>query len=202
MQAAETAMNEVWDVPIKERPNFFVSKFRGLLMLITLGLGIVVSTLLGAAATFSSSLGAGAAILGSLMSLVVTTVLFIAAFKILTHRPLSWRQLAPGAVVGAVGWTLLQLVGGWYLKHHVRGATEIYGTFHVVILLLSWLYLMGQVFVLAAEVNVVLSEHLWPRNLSGDDLTDADRRALRRYARVEERLPDEDVEARLPAETR
>lgn len=200
MQAAETAMNEVWDVPIRDRPNFLIAKLRALAMLVVLGLGVLLTTVVSTAGTFMKSLGIWATLLGALLSLVVTTGLFVAAFKILTHRALGWRQLLPGAVVGAIGWTLVQQVGAWYIDRHVRGAKEIYGTFAMVIGLLSWLYLLGQVFVLAAEVNVVLSERLWPRSLTGDDLTDADRHALKRYARVEERLPEEDVEARLPAD--
>jgi YihY family inner membrane protein len=199
MQAAETALDEVWDVPIKERPNFLIAKLRAVGMLLTLGLGIVLTTALATASTVSRSLGIVGTLVGGLMSLLVTIALFIASFKILTNRPLSWRQLIPGAVVGAIGWTAVQLIGGWYIDNHVRGANEVYGTFAVVIGLLSWLYLLAQVFVFAAEVNVVVSERLWPRSLVGDDLTDADRRALRRYARVEERLDDEDVEARLPS---
>lgn len=199
MQAAETALDEVWDVPIKERPNFLIAKLRAVGMLLALGLGIVLTTVLATASTVSQSLGMVGTLVGGLMSLLVTMALFIASFKILTNRPLSWRQLIPGAVVGAIGWTAVQLIGGWYIDNHVRGANEVYGTFAVVIGLLSWLYLLAQVFVFAAEVNVVVSERLWPRSLLGDDLTEADRRALRRYARVEERLEDEDVEARLPS---
>jgi hypothetical protein len=47
--------------------------------------------------------------------------------------------------------------------------------------------------VAAAEVNVVAARRLWPRGLISDDLTDADRRALRQHAEVEERLDNEDV---------
>src|SRR6266511_3951538 len=36
-QAAQNAMNQIWDVPRKEWPNFLKSRFRGLLMLAILG---------------------------------------------------------------------------------------------------------------------------------------------------------------------
>jgi uncharacterized BrkB/YihY/UPF0761 family membrane protein len=137
-------------------------------------------------------------VLGFLLSVVVTTGLFMATFRILTNLDLTWKQVFPGAVVGAVGWAILQQLGGWFFSSRVKGASDTYGTFAVVIGLLSWLYLMGQIVVLAAEVNVVLSERLWPRSLSGQDLTEADRRALKRYADVEERRKDERVDAEVP----
>ena len=46
---------------------------------------------------------------------------------------------------------------------NVRAASDTYGTFAVVIGLLAWLYLLAQVSVAAAEVNVVAARRLWPR---------------------------------------
>ena len=47
---------------------------------------------------------------------------------------------------------------------------------------------------LAAEVNVVLARHLWPRRLIQDTpLTGADRRALSAYGEEEERIVQERV---------
>jgi hypothetical protein len=80
----------------------------------------------------------------------------------------------------------------------VSGASDTYGTFAVVIGLLAWLYLLAQVSVAAAEVNVVAARRLWPRGLISDDLTHADRQALRQHADVEERLDNEDVTVDLP----
>jgi len=100
-------------------------------------------------------------------------------------------------VVGGVAFTVLQLVGGAVVGHNVRGASETYGTFAVVIGLLTWLYLLAQMSVASAEVNVVAARRLWPRSLVADELGDADRRALRQHADVEERVVDEDVDVDL-----
>ena len=83
-----------------------------------------------------------------------------------------------------MAFTVLQLVGGALVGRNVRGASDTYGTFAVVIGLLAWLYLLAQVSVVAAEVNVVAARRLWPRALLADDLTDADHRALRQHADV------------------
>jgi len=91
------------------------------------------------------------------------------SFRVLTHRDFGWRDILPGAIVGAIGWVALQALGGWFVSSRIKGASQTYGTFAVVIGLLTWLYFIGQVVVLSAEVNVVVSEHRWPRHLTGDD---------------------------------
>jgi hypothetical protein len=47
-----------------------------------------------------------------------------------------------------------------------------------VLALLAWIYLVLQVTVYAAEVNVVRARRLWPRSLVQPPLTEADRAAL------------------------
>jgi hypothetical protein len=63
-----------------------------------------------------------------------------------------------------------------------------------VIVLLSWLYLGAQLFLYAAELNVVLVKRLWPRSLLPPPLTEADKRTLTDLARTEERRPEERVD--------
>jgi uncharacterized BrkB/YihY/UPF0761 family membrane protein len=117
---------------------------------------------------------------------------------VLTDYPVDWKTMVPGAVVAGAAFTVLQAVGGWYVQHVLNGSTQVYGTFAIVLGLLSWLYLQAQVTVLAAEVNVVLHKRLVPRSLTGEGLTEADHEALRHYAAVEERIPDETIHVELP----
>jgi membrane protein len=74
-----------------------------------------------------------------------------------------------------VGYGLLQLLGGRYVTRRLDGAGEVYGTFAVVIGLLSWIFLVAQLMVMSAEVNVVASRKLWPRSLAGRPITRSDR---------------------------
>src|SRR5207237_279332 len=83
-------------------------------------------------------------------------------------------DLIPGAVVAGVAWAILQALGGYIVGHQLKGASQTYGVFAVVIGLLSWLYLQAQITLLAAEVNVVLVRKLWPRSLSGKTAAEAD----------------------------
>ena len=192
LQAAQTAMNEIWDVPIKERPNFVFKRVRAVLMLVLLGGAVLASTLLSGLGTYVD-LGAATriAVLGA--SLLLNTGLFLVAYRVLTDRDLSWGQLLPGALVAGTAWVVLQTAGSIYVTRTVEGAGDTYGAFAVVIGLLSWMHLQAQVAILAGEINVVRDRRLWPRSLTGRDLTDADRRALGDYALVEQRVEDQRI---------
>jgi uncharacterized BrkB/YihY/UPF0761 family membrane protein len=72
----------------------------------------------------------------------------------------------------------------------------VYGTFALVIGLLSWIYLGAHITLLAAEANVVAHRRLWPRSFSviaEQPATDADERALTQRGKVEERRQDETI---------
>jgi YihY family inner membrane protein len=195
VKSLEEALNTVWDVPYKRRPNAIYSSLRALLMLAVLGVMTLVSALVAGAGAGSHALWWAAT--GILMSLVINFGLFLLAFKILTTADVSWADIRPGAIVGAVGWTALQAVGGFYVARQLKGATQVYGTFAVVIGLLAWLYLGAQLTMYAAELNVVVRKRLWPRSLVAPPFTEADERALKRLAKVEERHEQERVDAEL-----
>src|SRR5438552_9486797 len=74
MQAAENAMNTVWDVPKDRRPNFLYSRLRAVLMLAVIGVGILATTGLAAIASFGN--GAPIMITGLVPTLAVDFLLF------------------------------------------------------------------------------------------------------------------------------
>ena len=100
-----------------------------------------------------------------------------AVFALLTGPPRHARQLLPGVAVAAVGSLLLQSAGAWYVDHAIANASPTYGTFALVIGLLSWFWLVSHLLLVGAEINVVLHRRLWPRSLTGD-LEPADRLAM------------------------
>jgi YihY family inner membrane protein len=193
VKSAQEAFNSIWDVPFKRRPNMFASTAKALLMLSVLGVITITSAVV-------AGIGAGSdtwwwAALGILASLVLNFILFLLAFRILTTADVSWSDVRPGAILGAIGWTILQALGGFYVGHQLKGASQVYGTFAVVIGLLAWMYLGAQLTMFAAELNAVKARRLWPRSIIHPPFTEADERALRRMAKVEERHAEEAVEA-------
>jgi uncharacterized BrkB/YihY/UPF0761 family membrane protein len=163
-------------------------------MLVVFGVGIVLTAGCSILATASS--WGGAARIGTLAAaLLVATGLFAATFRILTTADPSWRDVLPGAAVGGAAWVILQSFGTWLVDRQVRGSSDLYGTFGLVLGLVAWLYLAAQLTVLAAEINVVRSRHLWPRSITtAGEPAPADLRSATRQATEERMRPDERVD--------
>jgi YihY family inner membrane protein len=191
-RSAQDAMNAVWNIPHKDRPNLWLRLARGLGSLLLVAAAIF-------AATAAAQLGtATPGILGRLLpfaaSLLLNMALLTVAFQVLTGMPVPWRWLLPGAAAGAVGWSVLQTLGVVIVTRQLAQANFIYGVFAVVIVLLGWLYLSAQLLLYAAEINVVLARRLWPRSLLQPPLTEPDRRVLTALAETEERRPEQTIE--------
>jgi len=177
------AFEEIWDIPRLERRGVLRARTRGVVVLAVLGLALVAVTVMTGLAV-GGRIGSAAQQMGALgLSLVVNMAVFFAAFGLLTARPLRIPELLPGVALTAVGSLALQSAGTWYVERTIAGASDTYGTFALVIGLLSWFWLLSHLLLLAAEVNVVLSRRLWPRSLTGD-LEAADRSVLQRAAQA------------------
>ncbi len=196
---AQFALNRMWGVPFRRRPDFLMSRLRGLRLLAILGLLTVLSTLAGGfvGATEHGSVSAWQLIAGVVISLLVNCLLFFAAFRMLTAAKISWRDHAPGIAVATVLFTALQYFGGLYVSHELKHTSPLYGSFALVLGLLGWLYLCSHATLIAIEVNVVRTHRLWPRTLFGDQLLESDMRAIGSHAQVQERVDSERVHVRF-----
>jgi uncharacterized BrkB/YihY/UPF0761 family membrane protein len=195
-------MDQLWGVPLSRRPGFLQARGRALLLLLALGAGVLAATALGALGTVGTHFGLPWKLAAIALSTLLDFGIFWVAFRTLTTRQQSWRCLRGGAIAAAVAYEGLQLGGGYYVGHVLKSASNTYGTFALVIGLLSWIYLAIHVTLLAAEGNVVATRHLWPRSLSvafQEPPTEADKEALRQRAKVEERRPDESIEVTFDA---
>ncbi len=177
VSALQHAFDTIADVPMHDRGNMAVKKLKAVAFLALLGLGIALSTVLS---NLASLLGGGVltGVLGIIATLVVDVLLMAMMLTVLPARRLSPRQELPGILVGAAGLVVLQQIGSLVVRHFIAGASDTYGTFAIVIALLSWFFLLSRVLLLSAELNGVLASRLWPRRLvAAADPTDADRRA-------------------------
>jgi YihY family inner membrane protein len=194
VQALENAMDRVWDVPARKKPNAFKARLKALVILGALGVATLVATgLSGIAGASGGALSLPIKTLAFAGSLAVNFGVFLVAFKVLTAADVSWRDVRAGALLAALGWGVLQSAGNYIVSSQLSKASETYGIFAIVIGLLSWLFIGAQLTILAAEVNVVRVRRLWPRSLQ-PPLTDADRRALELQAKEEKRRPEEAVD--------
>jgi YihY family inner membrane protein len=191
-QSFQDAMNNIWNIPRRQRPNFWWRLARGLGALVLVGGEVVAATVLANRSV------AGPGLLGRIDllagSVLLNFLLLAVLFKILTGTTVRWRHLLPGAAVGALGWSVLQSVGVSIVNRQLEQANVVYGVFAVVIVLLGWLYLSCQLVLYSAEINVVLARRLWPRSMLQPPLTEPDRQVLTALARTEERRPEQRVQ--------
>ena len=197
VQAAQNAMNGVWNVPVKDQPNFVKSRVRALIMLVVLGAFVICSAILSGLSSSAGGIGTALKVVAIAGSVALNLAVFLAAFRILTVENVSWGEVLPGALCAAAAWSALQYLGTYLVAHQLKNASAVYGFFAVVIGLLWWIFLGAQVSLLSAEVNVVLKRRLWPRSLAQPPLTEADRQALEQLAKEEERVPQQRVDVRF-----
>ena len=191
-QAGLYSMEQIWNIPSAERPNYFIRMIRATIFLGVLAVGLFLTTALSGFGTFGKHdfwLGT----LGELLAIVVNVALYLGAFRTLTPRQVNTRSLIPGVIIGGVAWTILQAAGGYMVGHYLRGASAVYGFFGLVLGLVAWIFLGAEVTLYAAEINTVLHHRLWPRGLVQPPLTEADQRSLTFQVTQNQRRPEQEV---------
>lgn len=200
VRTTQTAFNSVWEIPYHERPGLKEQVLRSLWVLSTIGVGLVLSTLISGFITSNSSgvsLGIVGRIGGYVVAILLDVGLFVAAFRMLTDREVSVRDVVPGAVFSGVVFFILQQASSFIIARHLKSAQSTYGHFATVITILWWFYLQAVVTLLGAQLNVVLKERLHPRSLVKTPQTEADHRALESYAQERTYHPEEKVHTQI-----
>jgi uncharacterized BrkB/YihY/UPF0761 family membrane protein len=190
-QTAQTAMATVWHIPQTQRTGFLPRLGRSLAGLVTIGGAFLVNAGLGTYATAAKT-GLLIEILVLIGLLVINVGLYFATFTVLTAKVIGPRGLLPGAVLGAIAFTVLLTLGTGLMTHQLKNAQATYGAFGLVIGIVTLLLLLAKLSMYAAELNPVLSRRLYPRALPMiEEPTDADRQVLAALAYAEQRRDDE-----------
>ncbi|MDX1748208.1 MAG: YihY/virulence factor BrkB family protein, partial [Halobacteriales archaeon] len=121
---------------------------------LTLGVGGIAAGLTVATASLIRTLAGPVGALASLGLPIVLIATFVPLYVLLPDVPVTVREAVPGALVAAVGWTLLGTAFGLYTA--VVGST-VYGVLGAVLLLVTWLYLGAFILIVGATVNAVLA---------------------------------------------
>jgi YihY family inner membrane protein len=195
--AVQSALDRIWGVPRYRRPDPFTARLRGLLLLGVLGLGLLATTAVSELPSHGLL-----AVVTVVAAVAVNTGILLAAYKLLTVRTVGLRDLWIGAAVAAVAWQVLQTVGGYYVRHELAGAGQVYGVFGIVLGLMAWVYLGAVIVLMSAEINAVRVDRLWPRSLLTQftddvELTQGDRRSYESYAQTERHKGFEQVDVRF-----
>ena len=173
--ALENALNRINHVV--HEPNLVGKRARSLLWLAILGLAALLSTGLTALGRFATdifdSVGPLATVPVSvvfyLAALALAVGIFATAYKVLPAKDLSWGDVLPGALVAAVAFEALKVVGTIYVRSGSQTRSATFGAFATAAGLLVASYLICQATLLSAEVNAVLAERRLTRQSGGSD---------------------------------
>ena len=167
-------LNRAYHVPKSQ--SFFhrqVLGFLGVLTVPALGVFLFVTATLnrGAVQWIGSQLGWGPYVIGLLNALrwpVLGGLVFF-GFSVLYHylpncRYRYWQSM-PGSVIASLGWLGLTRAFGLYVDNFGH-YNATYGSFGALMAFLLWLYLVGVIILIGAEVNALLAlpqRELWTR---------------------------------------
>ena len=125
----------------------------GLLAIGSLVIGLVTGVLQQAASDLVAGLpGGGTAVwlIGLLAPLVLIFFAFWIIYRVVPNRPVTWREVLPGAVVAALLWTVLRFGFTWYATS-VADYGSAFGPLATGITLLVFLYFASVIVLLGAE---------------------------------------------------
>ena len=202
-QAAQNAAHITWAVPRNSRTNAVLQRVRSLVLLAFAGLGILALALASSLLANPDAIGIDAGDLSwaiRITGFVVTSVIFIGLFRLVSGGRASTRSVLPGALAASVMWQLLQLGGNSFVTNVIGTAGEMTDTFALVLGLIAFLYLAGMLMVLSLEINVVLRRRLYPRALLTPftdrvSPTEADLKAYTGYAKSQRHKGFQSIES-------
>jgi len=168
----QDAMNTIWEVTPKQR-HFIVdilrTRFFSFVMVICFCLLLIFS--LAASATLAivtkyfESYFPGNTLVwkvaDSLLTLVLTTIVFATMYKVLPDVRLHWSDVAIGAASTAILFTLGRIPLGLYLKN--SALSSAYGAAGSIMILLLWVYYTAQILFLGAEFTQVYANRYGSR---------------------------------------
>jgi membrane protein len=100
-------------------------------------------------------------IAGLFTTIAVVAVPFVSWLFVsrrLPNKAIVWFELAPGALLVAVGLQAMHLFTVYFLGPKLKGATELYGLVGIVTTMLFWLYLGGRLIIAGAALNAEFVE--------------------------------------------
>jgi membrane protein len=164
-----TALNATFKAKPIDEPIFSVIRTRAASLGLVAALGFMLVVSLAASAGLSAlghvlqGIFAGKillAILNTVISLAIFTLLFTAIYKVLPDTTIPWRDLVLGAFVTAVLFTIGKSLIGIYLGR--AAPSSPYGAAGALIVLMFWTYYSAQIFLFGAELTKAIADERSP----------------------------------------
>lgn len=154
----EKAFNQIYHAPsgrkwVRRFFLYWTALTLGVAMLVaTFGVGEWVKTY---AVSLAGSTGYLAAVIGFVMTVLISTLLFFTAYMTMTNTRVRWRSAIAGALVAAVIWEL----GKWGFRSYIEfsvGYARVYGSLALLPLFLLWVYVTWVIVLFGLQVAYTL----------------------------------------------
>ena len=152
LKALRAVFAFAWDIPQAEVRHGAAATFPQFVG------GVVVFVVVGIVRQWISGWGFAQSVIVAVSAFATGSLVFLGLSWIMPRRTDRWRDLLPGALVCGVGTTLLNVVGSWYFTAKISRSSETYGALGVVVTVLLYLFVLGQLVVGAAVTNATWVE--------------------------------------------
>ena len=146
-----------------ESRNFIMQRLVALVMLVITTALVIISTLAAGISSIVGNIPIGlsvgpvlARVVGWSVSIISVFLLFLLIYKILPNARQTWRDVLPGTLLASVLLLVISQLFPLYVA--LFPPNHAYALFGVFLLFTFYLYLLGLVFVLGAELNAFLQE--------------------------------------------
>ena len=165
--ALQDSLNSMWEVKAKPEKGWLkliVNRVLSLAMVISMGFLLLVSlsvdVVLGIVYNFLREQFSGVAVyfitVGNvLISILISTVIFAAIYRVLPDAKIKWKNVWIGAFVTAVLFVLGKYILSIYFQHDPLADT--YGAAGSLVLILVWVYYSAVILLFGAEFTQVYS---------------------------------------------
>jgi YihY family inner membrane protein len=126
----------------------------GIVAIVGVGVGVFAVSTAGAVVATVDVPGAG--LVTPVVLLATLAAAFLPLYYVFPDADVTVREVLPGTLFAAVGWTLLGAAFGVYTAFSSQGDPSVYGVLGGVLLLVTWFYFAGMLLLTGAVVNAVL----------------------------------------------
>ena len=163
IMALYTGLNRVYNLPTR---NYFYSRFIAVIYTLAFLAGLILTIIVfGFGGKIESILGGRIIILSKIIwilmklrifiFIILLTLIFALAYKVLPKRNSSFKNQIPGALFAAVGWIAFSFIYSIYIENF-SNYSYVYGSLAAAVFLMLWLYFCMNIFLYGAQFNKML----------------------------------------------
>ncbi|MCT9095903.1 YihY/virulence factor BrkB family protein [Haloarchaeobius sp. HME9146] len=150
-RSLDTAFSDIYE---SEAENTFADQLSdGILVLLSVGVAAAVAAGVGTLVSLDGSFAGEA--FGFLLLVAGLSLVFFPMYYVFPDEDVTVREVIPGTVFAAAGWTTLESLFQYYVA--VAGKADAYGVVGAILLLVTWLYFSGLIILVGAALNAVLA---------------------------------------------